>query len=155
MCDISDQLLHYSTFFRWTKSERFVIYMAICDGLFNIAHFSDHLHILIAKKLPTPKSLCVFYGFLLGEFITAQNLMVNLVAINVFVLIFFHKKINFGRWDHRLLLYIFGAPGFALTIVGALGQLGPNGSLYVTLLTVINSNIVILNSICFLLSILT
>lgn len=117
-----------TTFFTWTKNERFVVYVALCDALFNIAHFSDHLHIVLTESLPRPKSLCAFYGFMLAEFITAQNLMVNIVAINVFMMIFYRKKLNFGRWDHRLVLYIFGAPAVAAAIAGALGQLGPNGA---------------------------
>ncbi|XP_076099867.1 uncharacterized protein LOC143069223 [Mytilus galloprovincialis] len=119
---------HISTFFEWTRCERFAVYMAICDGLFNISHFSDHLHIVLTKSLPTPKVLCTFYGFLLAEFITAQNLLVSNVAINVFVLIFFRKKINFGLRDYRLLCVIFLLPALGLTVVAALGQLGPNGS---------------------------
>jgi hypothetical protein len=118
-----------STFFKWTKSERFVVYMALCDALFNMAHFSDHFHIAVTKTMPYPKSLCAFYGFMLAEFITAQSLMVNIVAINVFILIFYRKHLNFGRCDYRLLVYIFGVPGLGATIAAAAGQLGPNGSL--------------------------
>lgn len=55
--------------------------------------------------------------------------MVNVVAINVFLMIYFRKKLNFGCRDYRLLLYIFGAPALGGTIVGAVGQLGPNGAL--------------------------
>ena len=120
---------HFSTFFHWTKSERFVVYMALCDALFNVAHFTDHFHIVVTKTFPRPKSLCAFYGFMLAEFITAQNLMVNIVAINVFILIYFRKEMNFGKCDYRLLLYIFGAPGLGGLIAAALGQLGPNGTL--------------------------
>ncbi|XP_052058579.1 uncharacterized protein LOC127698892 [Mytilus californianus] len=119
---------HYSTFFQWTKSERFVVYMALCDALFNVAHFTDHLHIAVTKTLPRPKSLCAFYGFMLTEFITAQNLMVNIVAINVFILVFYRKHLYFGKCDYRLLVYIFGAPALGGLIAGAFGQLGPNGS---------------------------
>lgn len=119
---------HFSTFFKWTKSERFVIYMAICDALFNVAHFTDHLHILLERSYPRPKSLCAFYGFMLAEFITAQNLMVNIVAINVFVLIYYRYEINFGKCDYKLLVYIFGAPALGGIIAGIAGQLGPNGS---------------------------
>jgi hypothetical protein len=119
----------YATFFNRAKSERFVIYMALCDALFNVAHFSDHLHMVITKTSPKPKSLCAFYGFMLTEFITAQILMVNVVAINVFLMIYFRKKLNFGCRDYRLLLYIFGAPALGGTILGAVGQLGPNGAL--------------------------
>lgn len=120
---------NYSKFFDWSKSERFVVYMALCDALFNVSHFSDHLHIVVTKSFPTPKGLCAFYGFMLAEFITAQNLMVNIVAINVFVLIYFRKQMFFGRWDYRLLVYIFGVPAIGCIIAGALDQFGPNGAL--------------------------
>ncbi|XP_052103650.1 uncharacterized protein LOC127737158 [Mytilus californianus] len=117
-----------STFFEWTRSERFAVYMAICDGLFNISHFADHLHIVLTKSLPTPKVLCAFYGYLLAEFITAQNLLVSNVAINVFVLVYFRKKLNFGYRDYRLLCIIFLVPALVFTVVAASGQHGPNGS---------------------------
>lgn len=50
----------YRTFFQWAKSERFVVYLAICDGLFNAAHIMDHLHMLITKNHVYPKELCEF-----------------------------------------------------------------------------------------------
>lgn len=121
----------YKTFFRWTRSERFVVYLALCDGGFNISHFTDHIHIVIVRNHVYPKELCEFYGFNLAVFITAQNLMVNVVAINAFVLIYFNKQIPFGKKDYRLLLWTFGAPIVFSAIAGILGQLGPNGTLYV------------------------
>lgn len=117
------------TFFRWTRSERFIVYLAVCDGGFNVAHFTDHLHIVIVRDHVYPKELCEFYGFNLALFISAQNLMVNVVAINAFVLIYFSKQIPFGKKDYRLLLWTFGAPFLFSAIAGILGQLGPNGSL--------------------------
>jgi hypothetical protein len=103
--------------------------MALCDGLFNMSHFCDHFHIVVTKTLPRPKWLCAFYAFILTEFISAQNLMVNIVAINIFVLLYCRKQLDFGRYDYRLLVYIFGVPGLGATIAAALGQFGPNGSL--------------------------
>jgi len=55
--------------------------------------------------------------------------MVNIVAINAFMLIYFNKHLNFGRWDWRLIAWTFGAPFVGATIAGILGQLGTNGSL--------------------------
>lgn len=117
------------TFFSWTKSERFVVYMAICDGTFNIAHSFDHLHIVISRNHVHPKQLCEFYAFMLVEFITAQNLMVNVVAINAFVLIYFNKNIDFGKYDWKLLLWILGVPFVGVVFAASLGQLGPAGAL--------------------------
>lgn len=120
----------YRTFFNhWSKSERFIVYLALCDGLFNVSHFTDHLHIVIVRDHVYPKELCEFYGFNLAVFITAQNLMVNIVAINAFMLIYFNKNLNFGTRDWRLLLWTFGAPFLGAAIAGIAGQLGPNGSL--------------------------
>jgi len=120
---------NFRTFFSWSKSERFVIYLAICDGSFNIWHLVDHLHILITKDHIHPSHLCTFYGFMLAEFILAQVLMVNIVSINAFVLIFFRKNIGFGKWDCRLLLWTFGFPFVAGIIALSLGAMGPNGTL--------------------------
>jgi len=120
----------YKTFFsKWPKSERFVVYLAICDGLFNVAHFTDHLQIVIVRDHVYPKALCEFYGFTLAEFVTSQNLMVNIIAINAFMLIYFGRKLQFGHWDHRLIIWIFGAPFVGATLAGIFGKLGPNGSL--------------------------
>ncbi|XP_057308891.1 uncharacterized protein LOC130647151 [Hydractinia symbiolongicarpus] len=117
-----------STFFTWTKSERFVVYLAICDALFNICHSMDHLHIVITKDHVYPKALCEFYGIMLAEFITAQNLMVNVVSINAFVLIYFRKKLEFGKYDWKLLLWMFGTPFLAGMIALGTGSMGPNGT---------------------------
>ncbi|XP_021344365.1 uncharacterized protein LOC110444301, partial [Mizuhopecten yessoensis] len=57
-----------------------------------------------------------------------QNLMVNIVAINAFVLIFYRKKLYFGRYDWKILLWTFGTPFVGATIAGIAGQLGPNGA---------------------------
>lgn len=119
----------FRTFFNWTKSERFVVYLALCDGLFNVAHSIDHLHMVITRDHVYPKELCEFYGFTLAEFITAQNLMVNIVAINAFMLIYFHRHLEFGPYDWKLLAWTFGAPFVGATIAGIAGQLGTNGSL--------------------------
>ncbi|KAK3093666.1 hypothetical protein FSP39_018658 [Pinctada imbricata] len=124
----SFRLQSYRTFFSWSKSERFVVYLALCDGLFNIAHSMDHLHIIITRNHVYPKELCQFYGFMLTEFITAQNLMVNVVAFNAFILIYFRKNVEFGKYDWRLLLYTFGTPFVAASIAAALGTLGTNGA---------------------------
>ncbi|KAL4239920.1 hypothetical protein ACF0H5_000718 [Mactra antiquata] len=119
----------YRTFFSaWSKSERFIVYMAICDGGYNIFHSIDHLHIVIIKDHVRPKELCELYGFTLIEFIMAQNLMVNIVAVNAFLLMYFDKNLEFGSRDWRLLVWTFGLPFVAAAIAGIAGQLGPNGS---------------------------
>ncbi|XP_060077116.1 adhesion G protein-coupled receptor E1-like [Ylistrum balloti] len=116
------------TFFTWSKSERFVVYLALCDAFFNICHSLDHLHILLTKDHVRPASLCTFYSVNIVEFVFAQTLMVNVVAINVFVLIFFGKNLDFGKRDWRLLLWTFGTPLLIAMILLSTGQLGPTGA---------------------------
>lgn len=117
------------SFFRWTKSERFIVYMAICDGCFNLTHSMDHLHYTITKDHVRPRELCEFYGFIMGQFLTAQNLLVNIVAINAFVLMFLNKNLEFGNADWRLMAWTLGVPIVSYTAAVATGQLGPTGTL--------------------------
>ena len=117
-----------SFFKSWTKSERFIVYMAVCDGLFNVTHFMDHMHILIAKDMVRPKELCQWYGFNIAVFITSQHLMVNLFAVNAFMLIYFDRNLNFGKCDWKLLAWIFGVPFVGALVAGVLDELGPNGT---------------------------
>ena len=118
----------YRTFFSWNKSDRFVVYLAICDGMFNFSHSFDHAQMLITKHHVMPVQLCEFYAFMLIEFVTAQNLIVNVIALNVFLLMYFGININFGTYDWKLLLYAFGVPFVGGTITAALGLLGSNGA---------------------------
>ena len=120
---------HLKRFFQWREIDRFVAYIAISDGAFNFFHSMDHIHVFVTKDHVRPKALCQTYAFLLIEFIEAQVLMVNLVAINMFVLIFFEKKINFGRYDWKLLLWMFIVPTVTNVVALSLDTLGPNGAL--------------------------
>ena len=117
------------SFFSWRNYDRFVVYLALCDGLFNLAHVSDHTHVLITKNHVFPKELCQFYGLVNFTFITAQNLLVAIISVHVFVLMFFKKKPNFGRCDWRLLSFIFGVPVCISGVLWYLGKFGPNGML--------------------------
>ena len=116
-------------FFKWTKCERFAIYIGLCDALFNIFHAMDHTYLLVTRSHIYPKPLCTFYNMMLVEFITAQLLMVYVIAINIFILISYGKDSNFGRKDWRLLLWVFGFPAVTALIALFLGILGPNGSM--------------------------
>ena len=116
-------------FFQWREIDRFVTYIALSDGAFNIFHSMDHIHVFATQDHVRPKALCQAYAFLLIEFIEAQVLMVNLGAINMFVLIYFNKKINFGKYDWKLLLWMFIVPTATNVIALSTKTLGPNGAL--------------------------
>ena len=93
-------------FFSWNKSERFVIYMAIWDALFNISHSVDHIQVLMTKNHVFLIELCECYSFMMYEFVSAQILMVDVTAFNGFMLMYCRININFGRYDWKLSLYM-------------------------------------------------
>ena len=119
----------YKSFYRWGISERFVVYIALCDGLFNVTHVLDHVHMVITKSHVHPKSLCVVYAFLIVLFTTAQGLLVLVIALNSFSVVILGKSVNFGAYDWRLAAFVFGIPVIESSLAGHLNQLGPNGSL--------------------------
>jgi len=116
-------------FTKWSKSERFVVYLALCDGLYNTCHLLDHVHIVIKHDHVYPEWLCSFYGLNLALFMTAQNLMVNVIAVNAFVLICFGKNLDFGTRDWRILVWTFGVPLLAVIVAAVFKQFGPVGAL--------------------------
>ncbi|WAR14454.1 hypothetical protein MAR_004559, partial [Mya arenaria] len=115
-------------FTSWTKSERFIVYMAICDGVYNLFHFATHMQNVVVRGPVYPRSICIFYGFSMLVCITAQNLLANVVAINAFMLMFLDKHLSLGRFDWRLLVWVYGLPSTGATVAAILDQLGPTGA---------------------------
>lgn len=126
---VSVRSRRYKPFYRWGISERFVVYIALCDGLFNVTHVLDHAHMVLTKSHVHPKSLCVVYAFLIVVFTTAQGLLVLAIALNSFSVVILGKSMNFGAYDWRLAAFVFGIPVIESSLAGSLNQLGPNGSL--------------------------
>ncbi|XP_052762212.1 uncharacterized protein LOC128204844 [Mya arenaria] len=119
----------YRTFFsKWSKSERLVVYLSTFDALFSVSHLPDHLQIVITKDHVRPRELCTIYGFMLVVFFAAQMLIVNVVAIDAFVMMYFNKKIYFGKYDSGLLVLTFGVPFVGAVVAAVYGQFGPMGS---------------------------
>jgi hypothetical protein len=119
-----------NSFFKsWSKCARFVVYLALCDGCFNVAHLMDHFHMVISKDNVHPLQLCEFYGFVIFLFVSAQMVLVSMIAINAFALMKFSKNIYLGKYDWKLLLLIFGFPFLECLGVTIAGEMGPTGAL--------------------------
>ena len=118
---------HSCSFFSWTKCDRFIVYLAICDGLFNLSHGSDHVIVVIARDHVRPRELCEMFGFVTAIFSMAQNIVVGIIAINIFMMICLRKNLKFGKWDWKLLVVAFGVPFVTAFVAWTLGHLGPNG----------------------------
>ncbi|XP_052764115.1 uncharacterized protein LOC128206030 [Mya arenaria] len=112
---------------KWSKGQRLVVYISTCDGLFSFTHLLDHLQILFTMDHVRPKVLCAFYGFIMTVFVVAQILIANVVAINVFVMMFLNKNISFGKFDCGLLIWAFVVPFLGATVAAAYDQFGPMG----------------------------
>ena len=114
-------------FFRRTIGERLTIYLAVIDVLFGTIHLIDHLFMLITKQ-HVPDIPCSIFGFLLVTLITAQALMVMVVAILAFIMVVWEKRINFGKYDWRILSFASGIPLAAAIVLVSAGWLGPQGA---------------------------
>ena len=124
---ISFRTHHSRPFFSWSKCDRFIVYLAICDGMFNLSHGSDHVIVVIARDHVRPRELCEMFSFVTTIFCMAQNLLVGIIAINIFMMICLRKNLKFGRYDWVLLLGTFGIPFMAAVLAWRLRYLGPNG----------------------------
>ncbi|WAR22502.1 hypothetical protein MAR_016476, partial [Mya arenaria] len=129
VCTVSAVSRRFRFFFTsWTNSERLIVYMAICDGLYNIVHFATHAHVALVRGPVYPRAVCVFYGYGMIVFITAQSLLVNVVSINAFMLMYLNKRLTLGIFDWRLLVWVFGVPLVGTTTAAIFDQLGPTGA---------------------------
>ena len=83
--------------------------------------------VVIIKDHVRPKELCELFGFVTTIFSMAQNLVVGIIAINIFMMIYFRKNLKFGKHDWILLVVTFGIPLSIGATAWILGLLGPNG----------------------------
>ena len=90
------------SFWKWNVGERLVIYLAIADFGFSSSHLIDKGYIFRHIAMP-PDPICAAVGFLYQEFFFSQMFIVLCTALGACSLIVFNKKLNFGRWDWRLL----------------------------------------------------
>ena len=71
-------------FYRWSRGERLVIYIAICDLAFSVTHTLDHAYILAAKAHPGD-ILCQFFAFLVIHTFTGQWFVIFYSALGAFI----------------------------------------------------------------------
>ena len=113
--------------FKRPIGERCVIYLALCDLGFGISHIMDHAAMVHRRDHP-PDMDCAAYGFLLGEFIFAQSLVVCFTGANAFLLVVKETKVKLGIYDWKLLLFVFGVPLALFAPLAAFGHTGPGGA---------------------------
>ena len=120
---------HGQSFFSWTTCDRFIIHEAVFDGPLILPRAADHMQMLITEDHVYPKTLCHFYGFMTASTAVSQHIFVGIIAINIFAMIYFHKKLEFGKYDWVLFLTIYGLPAAGGIAAWILGSIGPNGAM--------------------------
>ena len=116
-------------FFSWTTCDRFIIYEAVFDGPLILPRGADHMQVLITEDHAHPKTLCQFYGFMTAATATSQHIFVGIIAINIFAMMYFRKKLEFGKYDWMLFLTIYGIPAAGGVAAWSFGSIGPNGAM--------------------------
>lgn len=115
-------------FSQWRQGERNVVYLALCDGLFNLFHLFDHIQILMVEDHVRPPWLCQLYAFAIAEFITAQQLLVNAIAVSSFLTVHRLRAVTFGHNDWKLVVYVFGSALALDMLCLCIDGYGPSGS---------------------------
>ena len=114
-------------FFKQTIGERLTVYLAFCDLVFSNSHILDHGYMLAILD-HVPDDVCIFFAFMLVWTLNAQALLVVLIAILAFVMVVRGKRIKFGRYDWKLLVYAFGVPLVPAASFSIARWLGPSGA---------------------------
>ena len=116
-------------FFSWTTCDRFIIHEAVFDGPLILPRAADHMQVLITEDHVHPKTLCQFYGFITASTAASQHIFVGIIAINIFAMMYFRKKLEFGKYDWILFLAIYGIPVAGGIAAWSFGKIGPNGAM--------------------------
>ncbi|KAK3093273.1 hypothetical protein FSP39_013533 [Pinctada imbricata] len=117
-----------NSFYTWNKNDKFIVYLVICDGAFNLVHMCDHLQIAATRDHVRPIQLCIFYAVLLIEFVYCQSLLVLFIAVNAFVLVRCQRNIELGRKDWKLIVGILTCSFVPVIIALSVDSLGPTGA---------------------------
>lgn len=120
---------HKKRFYTWSRSERFVVYLAICEMSFNFIHMFDHVTMVIEKDHVHPLELCQLYAFFIVLLLSIKNFILIVIALNAFLLMRFKCQMDFGSKDWRLFVYVMAFPIIVCTVAASLQTYGPAGAL--------------------------
>ena len=124
---LSFNLNKQKKFVNWRRIECFIVYEATTDMMYYVIHICYITHITVIGQHYPDRTYCMMYAFLFNVFGLSQTLMTVAVSVLTFSLIYYNRSLTLGTWDYMLHSVIFTVPIFIFLIVGALGQLGPNG----------------------------
>ena len=142
ICATVSMILSFSrhrgeSFFSWSICDRFIIYEALCDGPFILPRYADHIQVFVTQEYSRPMELCQLYGFLTTVVSSSQHYIVDVIAINIFAMMYFHKKLKFGKFDWILHLAIYGIPTACGIVILSSGSNGPKWRLVSVLYSIL------------------
>lgn len=112
--------------FKWKIVQRFVVVSCLCDAFFYIGQAAFGIQVVITKKVPEP-AVCAFYAVFLLVFAYAQCRLSIIVALTASVLILTKRRITLGKYDWKMLLFMFPDPVIILTVAALNGGMEFNG----------------------------
>jgi hypothetical protein len=114
-----------TSFMKWPKHERFLVYGCICNSVYCGIHMLDHIQILIAQDHVRPPGLCNVYTTIL-----INACMCESSFSLAFLSIAFRTNVDFGQRDWKLLVNVCVIGPFFSRLNGFThGCLGPTGFL--------------------------
>ena len=114
-----------TSFMKWPKHERFLVYRCICNSVYCGIHMLDHIQILIAQDHVRPTGLCNVYTTIL-----INACMCESSFSLAFLSIAFRTNVDFGQRDWKLLVNVCVIGPFSLALmVSLMDVLGPTGFL--------------------------
>ena len=116
-----------ASFWRRTRGERLVAYLAIADLGYSVWHSMDKGYYAFMVENP-PDLFCAVIGFFFVTFTLSQWFIVLFTAISSFSLVVIGKKISHGRHDWIILAVVYGVPVLNSTILFFLGITGQSGA---------------------------
>ncbi|KAJ3107564.1 hypothetical protein HDU97_003869 [Phlyctochytrium planicorne] len=109
-----------------TIGERFPLYVAIIDFMWSVSHSIDHAMMLVNKGESPPPLVCKSLGAVLALFLMAQVMLLNIIAVSMFLTVYRGWALSYGKFDWILMVLTFGVP-IAYTCVGlAVDAFGPD-----------------------------
>lgn len=115
------------SFLKWRYVDRLIVYKAMKDVVYYSIGISYTIQVTVENdNYPSPLS-CTMYALLSNIFGLSQALMSVAIAIMAFVLVNYNKQLSMGPGECFLVVFVLFFSTILFIIVGAAGQLGPNG----------------------------
>ena len=111
-------------------AERLILYMALSDLSYSLAHMVDHVYMLVAYDHP-PRGLCVTIAFCITTLALTESLLVMLASLNACVMTVLWRRMKFGPYDVGIIMVALGLPLIVGIINLSIGAYGPSRAWWV------------------------